>query len=155
MVKQLGDPYSTYLDNQDFAALNTMTEGHFGGVGMVMGMKDDHTFVVVSPIEDTPAYKAGIKSGDVLLQIDGKELAGESLSDVVKQIRGQDGTQVQLLLQRGKKNLRPTPLPGDIKIKSVYGKMEDGNIGYIRITNFSEDTGKDFQAELKKLEDQE
>ena len=72
MVEELGDPYSSYLDTSNFEALNAMTEGHFGGVGMVLGMKESKEIIVVSPIEDTPAYKAGIKAGDIILSIDGK-----------------------------------------------------------------------------------
>lgn len=152
MVSILGDPYSSYLNHEDFASLSAMTEGHFGGVGMVMGVKDGQ-FIVVAPIEDTPAFKAGIKAGAVLTKIDGKELKGLSLDQVVKQIRGQNGTQVVLTLQQGKENPKEyTIVRSDIKIKSVYGKMDDHGIGYIRITNFSEDTAKDFGAELQKLQ---
>lgn len=152
MVSILGDPYSSYLNHEDFASLSAMTEGHFGGVGMVMGVKDGQ-FIVVAPIEDTPAFKAGIKAGAVLTKIDGKELKGLSLDQVVKQIRGQNGTQVVLTLQQGKENPKEyTIVRSDIKIKSVYDKMDDHGIGYIRITNFSEDTAKDFGAELQKLQ---
>lgn len=155
MVKVLNDPYSSYLDNQDFAALSTMTEGHFGGVGMVMGQQKDGRFVVVSPIEDTPAFQAGIKAGDILLKIDGNDLSGQNLNQVVKQIRGEDGSQVTLTLQRGNeepKNITVTR--SDIKLKSVYGRMDEGHIGYIRVTNFNEDTAKDFGAKLQELKDQ-
>lgn len=154
MVNTLGDPYSAYLDAQDFKALSTMTEGHFGGVGMVMGMKDDR-FVIVAPIEDTPAYKAGIKAGDILLKIDGEELNGQTLDAVVKKIRGENGTQVKLEIQRGKEAPRELTITrSDIKIKSVYGKMLQDDIGYVRITNFSEDTAKDFKAKLEELDGQ-
>jgi len=152
MVNMLGDPYSAYLDAEDFKALSTVTEGHFGGVGMVMGMKDGN-FVIVSPIEDTPAYKAGIKAGDILLKINDEELKGQTLDVVVKKIRGEDGTQVKLLIQRG--NDAPqefTITRSDIKIKSVYGRMLQDQVGYVRITNFSEDTAKDFKAKLEELE---
>ena len=154
MVGALGDPYSAYLDAEDFKALSTVTEGHFGGVGMVMGMKDGR-FVIVSPIEDTPAYKAGIKAGDTLLKIDGEELSGQTLDAVVKKIRGKNGTQVKLTIQRGEGDPSEyTITRSDIKIKSVYGKLLDGGVGYIRITNFSEDTAKDFQAKLEELDGQ-
>lgn len=155
MVGVLNDPYSTYLDNQDFQALSTMTEGHFGGVGMVMGMRKDNQFVVVSPIEDTPAYKAGIKAGDVLLKIDGEDLSGQSLEEVVKKIRGQDGSQVTLTLKRGSEEAKDiTVTRSDIKLKSVYGRMDGDGIGYIRVTNFNEDTDKDFGEKLQELRDQ-
>lgn len=155
MVGVLNDPYSTYLDNQDFQALSTMTEGHFGGVGMVMGMRKDNQFVVVSPIEDTPAYKAGIKAGDILLKIDGEDLSGQSLEEVVKKIRGQDGSQVTLTLKRGSEEAKDiTVTRSDIKLKSVYGRMDGDGIGYIRVTNFNEDTDKDFGEKLQELRDQ-
>ena len=155
MVKVLNDPYSSYLDNQDFAALSTMTEGHFGGVGMVMGQQKDGRFVVVSPIEDTPAFQAGIKAGDILLKIDGNDLSGQNLNQVVKQIRGEDGSQVTLTLQRGDEAPRDITITrSDIKLKSVYGRMDEGHIGYIRVTNFNEDTARDFGAKLQELKEQ-
>ena len=155
MVGVLNDPYSSYLDNQDFEALSTMTKGHFGGVGMVMGLRKDNQFVVVSPIEDTPAYKAGIKAGDILLKIDGEDLSGQSLNEVVKKIRGQDGSQVTLTLKRGSEEAKDiTVTRSDIKLKSVYGRMDGDGIGYIRVTNFNEDTDKDFGEKLQQLRDQ-
>lgn len=155
MVGVLNDPYSSYLDNQDFEVLSTMTEGHFGGVGMVMGLRKDNQFVVVSPIEDTPAYKAGIKAGDILLKIDGEDLSGQSLNEVVKKIRGQDGSQVTLTLKRGSEEAKDiTVTRSDIKLKSVYGRMDGDGIGYIRVTNFNEDTDKDFGEKLQQLRDQ-
>ena len=155
MVGVLNDPYSSYLDNQDFEALSTMTEGHFGGVGMVMGLRKDNQFVVVSPIEDTPAYKAGIKAGDILLKIDGEDLSGQSLNEVVKKIRGQDGSQVTLTLKRGSEEAKDiTVTRSDIKLKSVYGRMDGDGIGYIRVTNFNEDTDKDFGEKLQQLRNQ-
>ncbi|WP_337603288.1 S41 family peptidase [Acidaminococcus timonensis] len=155
MVKVLNDPYSSYLDNQDFAALSTMTEGHFGGVGMVMGQQKDGRFVVVSPIEDTPAFQAGIRAGDILLKIDGNDLSGQNLNQVVKQIRGEDGSQVTLTLQRGDEALRDITITrSDIKLKSVYGRMDEDHIGYIRVTNFNEDTARDFGAKLQELKEQ-
>ena len=155
MVKVLNDPYSSYLDNQDFAALSTMTEGHFGGVGMVMGQQKDGRFVVVSPIEDTPAFQAGIRAGDILLKIDGNDLSGQNLNQVVKQIRGEDGSQVTLTLQRGDEAPRDITITrSDIKLKSVYGRMDEDHIGYIRVTNFNEDTARDFGVKLQELKEQ-
>ncbi|MCH3950684.1 MAG: S41 family peptidase [Acidaminococcus sp.] len=153
MVKELNDPYSEYLDSKDFEALSNMTEGHFGGVGLVMGMKDQQ-FIVVSPIEDTPAYRAGIKAGDIITRVDDTDLAGMTLTDVVKLLRGADGTTVRVTYKRGDDEKETTITRSEIKIRSVYGKMEDDHIGYIRITNFNADTAKDFESELKKLEDQ-
>ena len=119
-----------------------------------MGQKKDGQIVVVAPIEDTPAYKAGIKAGDILLKIDGEDLNGQNLNQVVKKIRGRDGSQVTLTLKRGSEE--PRDIAGtrsDIKLKSVYSRMEDGGIGYIRITNFNEDTARDFGDSLQDLRD--
>lgn len=152
MVRELKDPYSDYLDKKDFEALSNMTEGHFGGVGIVMGMKDQQ-FIVVSPIEDTPAYRAGLKAGDIITRVDDTDLSGMSLTDVVKLLRGSDGTQVRVKYRRGENEEKEVTITrSEIKIRSVYGKMDDGHIGYIRITSFNADTAKDFKAELQKLE---
>jgi carboxyl-terminal processing protease len=154
MVEQLHDPYSAFLDEKDFESLSVMTEGHFGGVGMVVGMKENKEIVVVSPIEDTPAYKAGIKAGERIIRIDGEDLTGQSLNDVVKKLRGKDGTKVSITLVGADHKEREVTLTrSEIKMKSVYGRMEDDRIGYIRVTNFNEDTGRDFAAELKKLQE--
>lgn len=152
MVKALDDPYSVYLDEDDYAGLSTMAEGHFGGVGMIMGVENKN-LVVVAPIEDTPAYRAGIKSGDHILAVDGKKTAGQDLETVVKQIRGKDGTAVELLIQTGKEAPRTVNIVrSDIKIKSVYGEMHSDKIGYIRISSFSSSTGSDFAQKYKELE---
>jgi len=154
MVKELDDPYSTYLDAKDYADLTTITEGYFGGVGLVLGKKDDK-LVVVAPIEETPAYRAGIKSGDFIAGIDGKATAGMELTDAVKQIRGANGSAVELTVVSGKEAPKVVRIVREeIKLKSVYGEMKDNNVGYIRITSFSEDTAKDFQNKYRELEQQ-
>jgi len=151
MVKELDDPYSTYLDAKDYADLTTITEGYFGGVGLVLGKKDDK-LVVVAPIEETPAYRAGIKSGDFIAGIDGKATAGMELTDAVKQIRGANGSAVELTVVSGKEAPKVVRIVREeIKLKSVYGEMKGNNIGYIRITSFSEDTAKDFQNKYNEL----
>ena len=151
MVKELDDPYSTYLDAKDYADLTTITEGYFGGVGLVLGKKDDK-LVVVAPIEETPAYRAGIKSGDFIAGIDGKAPAGMELTDAVKQIRGANGSAVELTVVSGKEAPKVVRIVREeIKLKSVYGEMKGNNIGYIRITSFSEDTAKDFQNKYNEL----
>jgi len=152
MVKELNDPYSTYLDKKEFADLSTITEGHFGGVGIVLGKKDK-SLIVVAPIEDTPAYRAGIKPGDIIEAIDGKSTLGEELSDVVKLIRGEDGTTVELTVRtKGAEPRIVRIVRSEIKIKSVSGEMKEGKIGFIRINSFNEDTAKDFGVKFRELE---
>ena len=144
MVRELNDPYSYYLDANALAELSKEFEGHFGGIGIVMG-KLEKQFVVVSTVEDTPADHAGIKSGDVILAVDNNDTMGEDLETVVKQVRGQDGTTVELKIQSGKDAPRVVRVVrSNIKLPSVRGKMLDSNIGYIRIRNFNQATGKDF-----------
>ena len=154
MVKELNDPYSVYLDQKDFTQLSTMTDGYFGGVGMVMGKKDKQ-LIVIAPIEDTPAYRAGIKTGDVITAIDGKATLGEELEEAVKQIRGEHGTAVELMVKTGDEQPRLVRVVrDDIKLKSVYGEIKANKIGYIRITSFNESTGKDFRAKYQELANQ-
>ena len=154
MVKELGDPYSVYLDKKDYESLSTITEGHFGGVGIVLGMKDKK-FIVVAPIEDTPAFRAGIKAGDQLLAIDGKELQDQDMMSVVGKIRGKDGSIVEVLVQTGTTAPRIVRIVrSEIKIKSVTGEMKDNDIGYIRISSFNESTASDFAAKYHELENQ-
>ncbi len=153
MVRELNDPYSYYLDKDALAELSNEFEGHFSGIGVVMG-KMEKQFVIVSTVDDTPAYRAGIKSGDIILAIDNKETAGEDLETVVKQIRGQDGTTVELKIQTGKENPRIVRIVrSDIKLSSVRGKMLDEQVGYIRIRNFNQETGKDFGKTYRELAD--
>lgn len=152
MLKSLGDPHSAYLDAKTFKELSEYSEGHFYGIGIVMGMKDKK-FIVVAPMEDTPAYKAGLKTADVILAVDGEDTANMDMENVVKRIRGPVGTKVELKVQTGKEEPRLVSIiRSDIKIKSVHGKMRENKIGYIRVSAFSETTAGDFARELDKLE---
>ena len=155
MVKALGDPYSAYLDKKSFSEITDLTDGVFGGIGVVLGKKDDD-FVVVAPMEGTPGDKAGIKAGDKILAVDGTNVDGLQLEDIVGKIRGKQGTEVELTLagvdgaQRTVRLIR-----GDIKVESVGGEMLPGtNIGYIRISVFNEQTGMDFAKKYNELEKQ-
>ena len=154
MVRELKDPYSYYLDANALAELSNEFEGHFGGIGIVMG-KLEKQFVVVATVEDTPAYRAGIKSGDVILAVDNNDTVGEDLETIVKQVRGEDGTAVELKIQTGKENPRIVRVVrSDIKLPSVRGKMLDKRIGYIRIRTFNQETGKDFGKTYRELVNQ-
>ena len=152
MVKSLDDPHSVYLDKKDFAHLAMSTEGHFSGIGAVLSINKEKVVVVVAPIDDSPADKAGLVSGDHVLAVDGQKTAGMELEDVVKLIRGANGTQVELLVQTGSEAARKVTITrSDIKLKSVSGEMKDGDIGYIRITSFSESTAADFRQKYAEL----
>ena len=153
LVKALDDPYSVYLDQQSFKDISNVTEGFFGGIGVVVGKKDNN-FVVVAPLEGTPGEKAGIKAGDKIVQVDGKKTAGMQLEDVVAMIRGVQGTEVELILADNKGYERTVRVVrGDIKINSVAGEMLAGSkIGYIRIAIFNENTSGEFTKKYQELE---
>lgn len=152
MVGSLGDPHSIYMDSKLFKEFMIETEGSFGGVGIVIGVKDK-TLTVVSPIEGTPGEKAGIKNGDQILKIDGQETKDMALDEAVNKIRGKEGTQVTLTVRNAAGELKDYVLTrSNIQIKTVSGKMLQGNIGYIRISMFNENTGNDFIRKFSELE---
>ena len=155
MVKALGDPYSAYLDKKSFSEITDLTDGVFGGIGVVLGKKDND-FVVVAPMEGTPGDEAGIKAGDKIVAVDGTSVDGMQLEDVVGKIRGKQGTEVELKLADASGNERTVRvIRGDIKVESVGGEMLEGtNIGYIRISVFNEQTGNDFAKKYMELEKQ-
>lgn len=155
MVKALGDPYSAYLDKKSFSEITDLTDGVFGGIGVVLGKKDND-FVVVAPMEGTPGDEAGIKAGDKILAVDGTSVDGMQLEDVVGKIRGKQGTEVELKLADASGNERTVRvIRGDIKVETVGGEMLEGtNIGYIRISVFNEQTGNDFAKKYMELEKQ-
>lgn len=161
MVKALGDPYSAYMDEKSFAQFMDQTEGSFSGIGIVLGKKGDD-LTVVSPIEGTPGDRAGVKSGDIIRKIDGEEMKNFSLEDAVNRIRGQEGTPVTLTLERPSKEKDSTEkeifevllIRENIKIQTVYGKMLEGDIGYVRLTQFSKKTASDFSLKLNELDRQ-
>ncbi|MEQ1601401.1 MAG: S41 family peptidase [Methylophilaceae bacterium] len=149
------DPHSSYLDADGFKELQAGTQGEFGGLGLEVGMEDG--FVkVVSPIEDTPAYKAGIKSGDLIIKLDDTQVKGLSLNDAVKRMRGKPDTPIVLtVLRKGEaKPLVITLLRAIIKTKSVKPKLVEPGYAYIRITQFQEHTGEDLAKALKALHDE-
>ena len=153
LVESLDDPYSEYLNEEGFARLNEMTDGTFGGIGVVLGQRNKE-FVVISPMEGSPGAKAGIEAGDKILKVNHADTKGRSLEDVVSTIRGKKGTNVKLLLEhKNGEQFTADIVRDDIKIKSVAGKMlPDSKIGYIRISMFNENTGEEFKKAYEKLE---
>jgi carboxyl-terminal processing protease len=149
------DPHSAYLDDEAFKELQVGTQGEFGGLGIEVGMEDG--FVkVVSPIEDTPAFKAGVKSGDLVIKLDDTPVKGMTLNDAVKKMRGKPGTDIVLtIVRKGEaKPLTLTLTRAVIKIKSVKYKLVEPNYGYIRITQFQEHSGENLVSAINDLQDQ-
>jgi len=147
------DPHSSFLPPDMYKEMQTDTKGEFGGIGIEITIKDGFP-TVITPIEDTPAFKAGMKSGDHIVKIDGKNTKNMSLMDVVKLIRGPKGKAVTLTVAReGTQGLKEyTVLRDTITVKSVKFRMISDEYGYIRLAQFQEKTSKDLDNALKELE---
>ena len=148
------DPYSQYLDKEEAQRLETTTHGAFGGIGISIGIRDGWV-TVISPIEGTPAWRAGIQGGDRIIKIDGTSTEGLSLDDAMKKMRGDKGTSVILTMYReGRdKPIDFTIVRDIITIKSVpYAGMLSNGVGYIRLSNFSERSREEIDAALAKVE---
>lgn len=148
------DPHSTYLDEEQYNQLRVGTTGQFGGLGIEVGMENG--FVkVISPIDDTPAQRAGVKAGDLIIRLDGKPVKGMTLGEAVKVMRGEPGSPIELTIVRegADKPLKIEITRAIIKIKSVKQRLLEKDYGYIRISSFQSRTGpgvKDAIDELKK-----
>jgi carboxyl-terminal processing protease len=146
------DPHSAYLDTDEFKELQVDTSGKFGGLGIEVGMENG--FVkVISPIDDTPAYKAGLKAGDLIIRLDDKPVKGLTLGDAVKLMRGKPGEPIKLLVVReGKdKPFKVKIVRAVIKIKSVKQRILEPDFGYVRISSFQSKTTQGVIDALKKL----
>jgi carboxyl-terminal processing protease len=145
------DPHSSYLNKEDFKEMREQTKGEFGGLGIEVTMKNGLVYVV-SPIDDTPAFKAGIKSGDYISHIDGQSVMGMTISEAVKKMRGKPGENITLkILREGEKKPFDVLITRDvIKVNSVRSEVYD-DVGYVRITNFTEATGKNLGKKIEEL----
>lgn len=144
------DPHSSFLDAQSFKYMNEQTKGKFGGLGIEVTMEQG-VVKVVSPIDDTPASEAGIKPGDYITHIDGRQVMGLSLNDAVDKMRGKVGTKVRLTIVRA--NEQPFDVVvkrEEIKIQSVKNDIKADDVAYIRITSFSEDVDKMTEKAIEK-----
>ena len=146
------DSHSSFMTPEEYRELQIETKGKFSGIGIEITMKD-HILTVVSPIEGTPAYRAGLQAGDQIVKINGKPTKNMSLTEAVKSIRGAQGTKVTLAISR-----HGFTHPKDfvitraiIPIRSVKARVIDGGIGYIRLVNFQDQTDRDLQGYLKKM----
>ena len=149
------DPHSSYLDESDFKELQTATNGEFGGLGLEVTMEDG-VVKVVTPLVDTPAFKAGIKAGDYIIKLGPKSVQGLELKDAVELMRGKPGSTIDLtVLRKGQtKPLNFTLVREKIMIKSVKSKLLDNKYGYIRLTQFQVLTDKDMEQSIAQLKQQ-
>lgn len=146
------DPHSAYLDAEAFKELQVGTQGEFGGLGIEVGMEDG-LVKVISPIEDTPAYHAGLKSGDLVIKLDDTLVKGMTLNDAVKRMRGKPGSKIVLTVIRKDepKPLTFTLARAVIKVQSVKSKLIESGYAFVRITQFQEHTGENLAAALEAL----
>lgn len=146
------DPHSAYLDEEAFKELQVGTHGEFGGLGIEVGMEDG-VVKVISPIEDTPAFRAGIKSGDLIIKLDDTLVKGLTLGEAVKRMRGKPGTKITLTVTRkGEPKLLTFIITrAVIKVQSVKSKLVEPGYGFIRITQFQERTGENLATALENL----
>ncbi len=152
MIKSL-DPHSSFMTAEMYKELEVETRGSFGGIGIEITLQKD-VLTVVSPIEDTPAYNAGVKAGDQIVRINGKSTKDITVLDAVKQLRGPKDTKVTItILREGMAKPKDVELTRSIiSIKSVKSRVYDDHIGYIRISAFQERTGDDLKKTLREIE---
>ncbi|MCS6897844.1 MAG: S41 family peptidase, partial [Nitrospira sp.] len=149
------DPHSAYMTPEMYKEMQVETKGEFGGVGIQIGVKDNR-LAVIAPIEGTPAHRAGIKAGDFIIKVNDETTKDLTLMDAVQKMRGPKGSKVSLTVQR---EGMPEPLVftlirDTIKIESVKSKIIENNLGYVRLTQFQESTGKDLAKAIKQFKEQ-
>lgn len=159
MLQSLEDPYSIYMTKEEFDDFMEHTKGVYGGIGVIVSPGEDNLITVVSPIEDTPGEKAGIKTGDKIIKVNGEEFTADKMDMAVKIMKGKPGEDVTLTILRedkeGKKNQFDLTIKREeIRLKSVKSSVVEKNIGYIKIISFDDLTYEDFKEELNKLQKQ-
>ena len=147
------DPYSAYMSPDIFNEMQTETSGEFGGLGIEVSMESG-LVKVISPIDDTPASRVGIKAGDFIVKIDDTQVQGKSLSEAVDLMRGPVGSSIELTIRRigEKKALKFNIVREIIEIQSVKSDLIENNIGYIRLTSFNENSSEQIESKIKSLE---
>ena len=152
MASALGDPYTVYMNSDEYKNF-IESNNNFYGIGAQIGVRDEKV-VIISPIEGSPADRAGIKAGDVILQVDDYEVTDANSEEVVSRVRGEKGVSVKLIIKRGEETLQFDIVREEIQSESVKGEILEDNIGYIQITTFSdEDVSVKFTEKLNELKE--
>lgn len=146
------DPHSSYLDTEEFSDLKASTSGKFGGLGIEI-MPEDGFIRIISPIDETPAQRAGVQAGDLIIRLDETPVKGLSMREAIEMMRGEKGTKITLTIirQNETKPLRLTVIRDTINVQSVRSKMLDDGFGYVRVSQFQSNTGDDFIKALQTL----
>ncbi len=148
----IGDPYSSYLTKEEYDEITISTTGEYQGIGVTIAPDDRGLINVVSPIDGSPAEKAGIKSGDKIISVGDQVYDGSSIDQAAAAMRGKPGTKVDLIIIRGQQELKFTITRANIIMHTVRSEVLEGDIGYIRISSFEEKTARDFKEHLRNLE---
>ncbi|MTI71525.1 MAG: S41 family peptidase [Firmicutes bacterium] len=157
MFDSLEDPYSMYMTKNEFDSFMDHTKGTYGGIGIIVTPGDDNLITIVSPIEDTPGERSGMKTGDKIVKVNGKEVTANEMDDAIKIMKGKPGTDVTITIKREineeTKFITMDITREEIRLISVRSNMLDNKIGYIRIIQFDEPVYEDFKKHLTKLQD--
>ncbi|SHK49777.1 S41 family peptidase [Tepidibacter formicigenes] len=153
LFEGLNDPYSQYMTKKEFEDLMEYTHGSYSGIGVIVMPGEDGLITVVSPIEDTPGFRAGIKAGDKIVKVNGKDVTAKEMDKAISMMKGKKGTKVIItILRESKEPFDLTIKREEIRLKTVKSQVLEDNIGYIRITTFDEKTAGDFKKNLKELQ---
>ena len=158
MFQSLDDPYSVYMNPDEFKSFTEQNEGVYGGVGIIVTPGDDNLITIVSPIEGTPGERAGLKTGDKIVKVDGEEFTADRMDEAVKKMKGEPNTSVTITILRtdkegNKKYIDVEIVREEIRLITVKSDILEDNIGYIKITSFDELTYDDFKKHLNELMD--
>lgn len=150
LVEAVGDPYTVFMSAEETKEFESDLSGSISGIGAEVGIKDEKV-TIIAPIDDSPAQKAGLKSGDIVLSINGEDTSRMSLGEAVSKIRGKEGTKVKLLVQRGSEKKEYEITRAKIQIQNVKWEIKNSNIGYIEIVQFDETSTSKFKEAINDL----
>jgi carboxyl-terminal processing protease len=153
MFEAVEDPYTSYLDGQDYSNLMMSTRGSYGGIGIIVTADDEGFVTVISPIEGTPGERAGLATGDRILRVDDQAVSGNRIDDAVGLMRGEPDTEVvlELIKRNQSESIELTVMRETIRIQSVRSELMQDDIAYLRISSFDEQTARDFQTQMDEL----
>lgn len=152
LFESLEDPYSVYMTREEFKDFNETTSGNYAGIGIYVNLDDNGLIEVVSPIEDTPAERAGFKSGDKIIKVNDLDVSKANFKEAIDTMKGEPGTDVDITVLRGtKKPFVVTVTREIIRVRAVKSEVLEDEIGYLRITSFSDDSDEEFDNNLKTL----
>ena len=153
LFEGLDDPYSQYMNKKEFENFMQYTEGSYSGIGVIITPGEDGYITVVSPIEDSPGFKAGIKSEDKIIKVNGKDVTAKEMDKAISMMKGKAGTEVEITILRDNKDRIEMKIKRqEIRLKTVKSEVLEDNIGYIRITTFDEKTAGEFKIQLEELQ---